>query len=129
MVLASIVIPSWVTYSVTTLKGDTFEKHIGLHKSCSTLNDPKCRPFPTEELCMAGERYFCSLWRTIGFLASFSAILCLACLVSFLVVMSGGKYKRETGWRLVVGMLSLVSVVQLAIISMVVSFVYLEKTN
>lgn len=121
MVIASISIPHWISYSVTTAKGETFTKHIGLHKSCSSLDDPHCRDFPYEELCQDGQRYFCSLWKTVGFLASLAAILCLATLVSFGVVMKGGKYKRETGWPLVAVLLTLVSVVEFVIISIVVS--------
>lgn len=120
MIFASIALPHWVSYSVTTAKGDTLEKHIGLHRSCSTLDDPECRPFPYRELCQEGERYFCSMWKTVGFLASFSVILCLGALVSFVVVMRGGKYKRETGWPFVAAMLSLVSTVEFIIISIVV---------
>lgn len=120
MVVASIWIPHWVSYSVTTGSGETFEKHIGLHKSCSSLDDPHCRPFPYKELCQGEERYFCSMWRTVGFMASFSVILCLACVVSFVVIMSGGKYKRETGWPFVGAMLTLVAVVEIVIISIVV---------
>ena len=54
-------------------------------------------------------------------MASLSAILCLACLVAFTVVMSGGKYKRETGWPFVTAMLSLVAIVQFVVIAIVVS--------
>lgn len=123
MAVASIWIPHWVTYSVTTPSGDTFEKHIGLHQSCSTLDDPHCRTFPSKDLCQDGERYFCSMWRTVGFMASFAVILCLACLVSFLVIMGGGKYKRETGWPFVGAMLTLVAVVEFVIIS-IVAYLY-----
>ena len=121
MIIASLWIPNWVSYSVTTSSGETFEKHIGLHKSCSNLDDPPCRPFPYKELCQDGERYFCSMWRTVGFLASFSVILVLASLVCFFVVMRGGKFKRETGWPFVTGMLSFVAIVEFVIISIVVS--------
>ena len=113
--------PYWVSYSVTTAKGETIEKHIGLHKSCSNFDDPPCREFPYRELCVEGERYFCSMWRTVGFMASFATILSLACVVSFGVIMAGGKYKRETGWPFVGAMLTLVSVVEFVIISLVVS--------
>ncbi|KAF4122667.1 hypothetical protein GMORB2_6974 [Geosmithia morbida] len=119
MIVASIATPRWVTYSVTTPLGDRLEKHIGLHKSCSTLDEPHCRPFPHRELCQAGQRYFCDMWKTIGFLSSLSVVLCLACLVTFVVVMRGGKYKRETGWPFVTVMMGLVSGVEFLIISMV----------
>ncbi|KAJ6440497.1 pre-mRNA splicing factor [Purpureocillium lavendulum] len=119
MIIASIVTPNWVTYSVTTPKGERFEKHIGLHRSCSSLDSPPCRDFPPAELCQDGERYFCSMWRTIGFMASLATILCLACLVTFGVIMRGGKYKRETGWPVVSGILALVAIVEFVIISIV----------
>ncbi|KAH6899724.1 hypothetical protein B0T10DRAFT_3502 [Thelonectria olida] len=119
MVVVSIWLPNWVSYSVTTTAGETVEKHIGLHKSCSNLDDPPCQPFPLPELCQNGERYFCSMWRTVGFMASFSTILCLAGLVCFAVILGGGKYKRETGWPFVGALLTLVSVVEFATISIV----------
>ncbi|KAL7786634.1 hypothetical protein V8C37DRAFT_391919 [Trichoderma ceciliae] len=123
MIVASITEPHWVSYSVTTTKGETLEKHIGLHKSCSSLDDPHCRDFPSKELCQYGERYFCSMWRTVGFMASFAIILCLASLIAFALVMGGGKYRRETGWPFVSALLTLVSVVEFIIIS-IVAYLY-----
>lgn len=120
MIIASISIPNWVTYSVTTTAGETLEKHIGLHKSCSSLDDPPCRRFPHKDLCQEGERYFCSMWRTVGFMASFAVIICLAGLVGFGIILKGGKYKRETGWPFVTVMLGLVAVVEFIVISIVV---------
>ncbi|KJZ78739.1 hypothetical protein HIM_02130 [Hirsutella minnesotensis 3608] len=119
MIITSTATPNWVSYSVTTAKGETFEKHIGLHKSCSNLNEPRCHDFPAPELCQADGRYFCSMWRTIGFMASLATILCLACVVAFVVIMRGGKYKRETGWPFIAGMLSFVAIAELVVISMV----------
>ncbi|GFP52677.1 hypothetical protein ACSS6W_003236 [Trichoderma asperelloides] len=123
MIVASITEPHWVSYSVTTTSGETLEKHIGLHKSCSSLDDPHCRDFPSKELCQYGERYFCSMWRTVGFMASFTIILCLASLIAFALVMGGGKYRRETGWPFVSALLTLVSVVEFIIIS-IVAYLY-----
>ncbi|KAG5658270.1 hypothetical protein KAF25_007221 [Fusarium avenaceum] len=123
MIAVPIWLPNWVTYSVTSATGDTVERHIGLHKSCSTLDDPYCRDFPPRDLCEGGERYFCSMWRTVGFLASFTTLLCLGGLVTFIVIMCGGKYKRETGWPFAAGMLTLVSVVEFAAIS-IVAYLY-----
>ncbi|RSL70784.1 hypothetical protein CEP54_001644 [Fusarium duplospermum] len=122
MIVTSIWLPNWVSYSVTTASGETVEKHIGLHKSCSTLTEPQCIDFPPKELCQ-GERYFCSLWRTVGFMASFATILCLGGLVTFIVIMSGGKYKRETGWPFVGSMMTLVAVVEFITIS-IVAYLY-----
>ncbi|PHH67450.1 hypothetical protein CDD81_63 [Ophiocordyceps australis] len=119
MTIASISTPAWLTFSITTPLGQTFSKKIGLHRSCYSLETPKCQPFPRPELCQDGQRYFCSLWRTIGFMAALTAILSFATIICFIIVMYGGKLKRETGWPFVTGMLGLVSVVELAIISMV----------
>ncbi|PFH60815.1 hypothetical protein XA68_10276 [Ophiocordyceps unilateralis] len=118
MLIASIATPNWISYSVTTAKGDHVGKNIGLHKSCSNLGTPHCHEYPTADMCENGLRSFCSLWRTISFMASLATILCLGCLTSFLVVMRGGKYKRETGWPFVTGMLSVVAVVELVLVSM-----------
>jgi uncharacterized membrane protein len=120
MVIASISVPRWISYSVKA--GDqTFEKHIGLHQSCSNLDEPNCRSFPYRELCQEGERYFCSMWRTVGFLASVSALMCLAGLVAFVVIIKGGKYKRETGWPFATLMMAIVSILQFVSIAIVVS--------
>ncbi|KAI9172447.1 hypothetical protein HJFPF1_01949 [Paramyrothecium foliicola] len=123
MLVTASWIPHWVSYSVRTGMGETIEQHIGLHRSCSNLDDPPCREFPYRELCVEGERYFCSMWRTVGFMTAFAIILSLACVVSFFVIMGGGKYKRETGWPFVGAMLTLVSVVQFVIIS-IVAYLY-----
>jgi hypothetical protein len=61
------------------------------------------------------------MWRTVGFLASFTTLLCLGGLVTFVVIMSGGKYKRETGWPFAAAFLTLVAVVEFVSISIVVS--------
>ena len=61
------------------------------------------------------------MWRTVGFLASVSALMCLAGLVTFAVIMKGGKYKRETGWPFATLMMAIVSIIQFVSISIVVS--------
>ncbi|KAG5913955.1 hypothetical protein E4U42_000750 [Claviceps africana] len=120
MIIASIFQSSWISYHVTSPKGDSFDVNVGLHERCFSTHDPPCTPYPSADLCQGENgRHFCSVWRTVGFLASLSAILCLATLVCFLVVMRGGKYRRETGWPLVSGMLTVVAVVELVVISAV----------
>ncbi|KAM0510275.1 hypothetical protein ACHAPB_000625 [Verticillium nonalfalfae] len=68
-----------------------------------------------------GERSFCSMWRTVGFLASFATILQLATIVSFLVIMVGGRFKREVGWKLLGLMLVVVGLFEFSIMGIVVS--------
>ncbi|CAJ2502655.1 Uu.00g100490.m01.CDS01 [Anthostomella pinea] len=114
MTIASILTPHWVSYSVTADNtGSTFTKHIGLHTSCSSVDEPSCRPFPTDDDCR-DDKFFCSMWRSSGFLLSFATIVELATLITFLVVMAGGKYKREMGWKLIGGFLMADAVVEFA---------------
>ncbi|KAI1183006.1 hypothetical protein F5B17DRAFT_417940 [Nemania serpens] len=113
LTIVSLFTTHWVTYSVTASTGSTFTKRLGLHESCSSVADPACRPFPSEDDCR-DDKTFCSLWRTSGFLLSFATIVELATLVSFLVVLAGGKYKREGGWRLIGGFLLADAVVEFA---------------
>lgn len=50
---------------------------------------------------------------------SFAAVLELVTLVTFLVVVLGGKQKRETGWKVLAFMLMLVGVIQCAAMAIV----------
>ncbi|KAM3520569.1 hypothetical protein NHJ13051_006776 [Beauveria bassiana] len=119
MVVASIAMPNWIDYAVTTAKGDTIRKTIGLHRTCSTLDGYRCGPFPTRALCQSEQRYFCTLWRSTGWLASFSVVLGLAGFVAFGATLGGGKYKRESGWPFVAGLIAVFAAVQLVVISVV----------
>ncbi|OAA57719.1 hypothetical protein ISF_06960 [Cordyceps fumosorosea ARSEF 2679] len=120
MIVASIAMPNWIDYAVTTAKGDTVRKTIGLHRSCSNLDGPRCVPYPTAALCQSAERrYFCTVWRTTGWLASFSVVLGLAGLLSLAVTLAGGKYRRESGWPLVSGLVATFAAVQLIVVSVV----------
>ncbi|KAI0017467.1 hypothetical protein F4780DRAFT_755546 [Xylariomycetidae sp. FL0641] len=113
MTITSILTPHWVSYSVTAETGSTFSKNIGLHQICSSVDSPSCRPFPNKDDCR-DDQFFCSMWRTSGFLLSFATIVELATLITFLVVMAGGKYKREMGWKLIGGFLLADAVVEFA---------------
>ena len=52
---------------------------------------------------------------------SFAAVLELVTLVSYLVVILGGKQKRETGWKVLTFLLMLVAIIQCAAMAIVVS--------
>ncbi len=123
MIVASIALPDWIDYAVTTAQGDTIRKTVGLHKSCSTLDGGRCAPYPTAALCQSDseQRYFCTAWRTTGWLASLSVVLGLAGLVVFAVTLGGGKYRRESGWPFVAAMIATFAAVQLIEVSVVVS--------
>lgn len=125
MTLASIATPNWISYSARTPGGGVFSRTVGLHRSCSSVADPPCRHFPDEEECEGGGRYFCSMWRTTGFLMSLAAVAELASMVGFLVIVAGGRLKRESGWRVLAALLSVVAVVQFAAVGIVVSLAIL----
>jgi len=107
LTITSIVSPKWISLTVPSPSGGTVTDTIGLHKRCasSTVGN-KCVPFPEESRCDGEDRSFCSMWRTTGFLMNFAVVAELATLVGFLVVLAGGRVKREgTGWKVLGGML------------------------
>lgn len=54
------------------------------------------------------------MWRTVGFLMSFATVAELATLVGFVTIMTGGKAKRERGWKILSMLLMVVAVIQFA---------------
>lgn len=121
MTIVSITLPDWITYTVTTPATTPLTQHIGLHRSCSNFRDPPCRPYPTEQQCAGAEAAFCRLWRTAGFLANFAVALHLVMVVVYVVLLVGGKRKREGGWGILGGLLGGIAVVEFAIIGIIVS--------
>lgn len=126
MTLASILVPHWVSMDVPIHGSDkTYSQHLGLHHYCNTaLPDKPCRTFPdTDKDCSGDDKYFCSMWRTSGFLMSFATIAELATVVGFVVTIGGGQFKREYGWKVLCGLLATVSVAQFASMGLV-SFLF-----
>ncbi len=126
MTFAAIFIPDWITWSVDTPTGGHFTKTIGLHRSCSSTSST-CVHFPQYEDCHGTDRYFCSMWRSVGFMMSFAAVLELATLVAYVLIIAGGRQKRETGWKVLAFMLMLVGIVQCASMAIVVCDFYAER--
>jgi hypothetical protein len=62
------------------------------------------------------------MWRSVGFLMSFAVVLEGMTLIAYLVVLAGGKQKRETGWRILTLFLVLIALVQCASMGLVVGF-------
>ena len=58
----------------------------------------------------------------MGFMMSFAAVLELATLVAYIMVILGGKQKREGGWKVLASMLLLIGVVQCASMAIVVCY-------
>lgn len=130
MTLSAVLIPDWITWDTQTVctlplishpsltHPQPYTKKIhytyGLHSRCSSLANPQCTPFPEPTDCAGPDRTFCSLWRTAGFLMSFSVILELAGLVGFAVVLLGGKQARESGWKVVLPLVLVAAAAQVA---------------
>lgn len=62
------------------------------------------------------------MWRSIGFLMSFAVVLDGMTLITYLIILGGGKQKRESGWKLLTLFLLMVGLVQCAAMGLVVSF-------
>lgn len=123
MTLASIITPKWVTYTVQSPSGGTVYDTIGLHRRCTSSTDT-CAPFPDPARCRDGHgggASFCSMWRTTGWLMSFATVAELAAVIGFLIVMVGGRVKREGRWKILGGMLVAVAVAQFLGMAVVVS--------
>ncbi|KAF8865060.1 hypothetical protein BDZ45DRAFT_796874 [Acephala macrosclerotiorum] len=117
MTFASIFIPDWITWRVETDDGG-FRKTIGLHQSCSSTNT-QCQYFPQYEDCHGTDRYFCSMWRSVGFMMSFAAVLELVTIMAYVVVLAGGKQKRENSWKVLSFLLVVVGLLQCASMAIV----------
>jgi len=61
------------------------------------------------------------MWRSVGFLMSFAVVGEGGTLIAYIVVLGGGKQKRESGWKILSGMLFLVGVIQCTGMALVVS--------
>jgi hypothetical protein len=120
MTIASIVTPKWISYTEITKSGNAVYDNIGLHRRCMSTHPDGCVPFPDEAGCEANS-HFCSLWKTTGFLMSLAAVMDLVTIVGFLVIVAGGKEKREMGWRLLCGMLGVVAALQFGAVAVAVS--------
>ncbi|CAG7963261.1 unnamed protein product [Penicillium salamii] len=115
LTIASIVIPKWVTYQS---EKPNYHYSYGLHRRCSSITDT-CESFPQREDCHGEDRYFCSMWRSVGFLMSFAIVLQGMSVVTYLVILSGGKRLRENGWTVLSLMVGLSAIVQAAGMSIV----------
>ncbi|KAL4920900.1 hypothetical protein BDW62DRAFT_198352 [Aspergillus aurantiobrunneus] len=114
--IASIAIPNWVSYH--SKKQPTYDYSYGLHSRCSSLTDT-CESFPTREDCVGEDRYFCSMWRTVGFMMSFAVVLEAMSVFAYLIILTGGKSLRESGWKALSIMILLSAAVQAASMSLV----------
>ena len=128
--LTSIIEPRWISWNSETVSslhlphlshgvslkyplqpsGEHIHYTYGLHRRCSSLTG-NCVYFPHHEDCH-GDRYFCSMWRSVGFLMSLAVVIEGMTLITYIVILAGGKQKRESGWKILSGLLVLVGLIQ-----------------
>ncbi|OJJ03299.1 hypothetical protein ASPVEDRAFT_53770 [Aspergillus versicolor CBS 583.65] len=113
--IASIIVPNWVSYHS---EKPTYHYSYGLHRRCSSLTDT-CESFPKRSDCVAEDRYFCSMWRTVGFMMSFAVVLEGMSVVAYLIILGGNKALRESGWKILSILILSAAVVQAASMSVV----------
>ncbi|KAK3946045.1 hypothetical protein QBC46DRAFT_277007 [Diplogelasinospora grovesii] len=139
LTISSISSPNWISYSVSTGTSIIRDRY-GLHLHCTTTTPltppttsdsdgslrspypgmPGCVHFPDENQCKGAEKQFCTKWRTTGFLMSFATVAELVTVVGFLVIMSGGRVKREQGgWRILGGLMGVTAGIQFFALSIV----------
>ncbi|KAJ6115648.1 hypothetical protein N7523_006065 [Penicillium sp. IBT 18751x] len=119
LTLSSIIIPRWVSYHS---EKPAHHYSYGLHKRCSSLTNT-CESFPQREDCHGDDRYFCSMWRSVGFLMSFAVVLQGMSIVTYIVILMGGKRLRENGWRLLSLLIVMSALLQAASMS-IVAYLY-----
>lgn len=61
------------------------------------------------------------MWRSVGFLMSFAVVLQGMTLVAYIIILAGGRQKRETGWKVLSFLLLLTGCVQCAAMAIMVS--------
>ncbi|KAI9671904.1 MAG: hypothetical protein M1817_003450 [Caeruleum heppii] len=120
MTLAAIIIPKWISWDSETPSGTHIHYTYGLHRRCSSLTGT-CDHFPQYDDCHGEDRYFCSMWRSVGWMMSFAVVLEGMTLVAYITILAGGRQKRETGWKVLSSLLLFIAVVQCAGVAIIVS--------
>lgn len=118
LTIASIALPNWITYTSPAIRKPIHVSY-GLHKRCSSITG-QCTDFPQYEDCVGEDRYFCSMWRSTGFLMNFSVVIELACIIAYITILVGGRASREAGWKVLSGLLGLAALGQMIAMALVV---------
>ena len=132
MTLASIIIPNWIAYDTTSSSGKNLHYTYGLHRRCSNTNQPpdssihltssvSCTSYPRYSDCQGEDRYFCSMWRSVGFLMSFAVVVEGMTIAAFAILLAGGKQRRESGWGALAILTGLAAFVQAIGMALIVS--------
>ena len=125
LTLASIIIPEWISFEDETDHGTTIHSTYGLHRQCSNTDALSatrlhCSSFPTLEDCRGEDRYFCSMWRSVGFLMSFAVVIEGMTIAAFVILILGGKQMREQGWGVMALLALIAALVQSCAMALIV---------
>lgn len=125
MTLAAIIVPQWISFDSETNHGTNIHYTYGLHRRCSNTNSLSlsssfssattavtCVPFPLYSDCRDNDRYFCSMWRSVGFLMSFAVVIEGMTIAAFVILLAGGKQRREQGWGVLAILTAVAALVQ-----------------
>lgn len=139
--------PNWISYDTTTVShssttgafthtsqdsGKNLRYTYGLHRRCSNTRLPpdmsfhitsslECVEFPRLLDCHGENRYFCSMWRSVGFLMSFAVVIEGMTIAAFAILLAGGKQRREAGWGALAILTALAATVQAIGMALIVS--------
>jgi hypothetical protein len=130
MTIAAIIIPNWISFENETNHGTHIHYTYGLHRRCSNTNSPSylsvstnslhCVAFPQFSDCQGSGRYFCSMWRSVAFLMTFTVVIEGMAIVAFAVLICGGKQLREQGWGVMAILAGLAAFIQIAAMTLIV---------
>ncbi|KAF2274721.1 uncharacterized protein EI97DRAFT_380874 [Westerdykella ornata] len=109
MTVHSISLPRWISFAAE----DGRTSSLGLHKFCSSVRGT-CDAFPQPTDCTGDRKNFCHMWRTVGFLISFTVVVELATLVGFGVIIAGGVQRRKVGWSIISLLVAVAGIIQCA---------------
>ena len=129
LTLASIIVPEWISFEDETNHGTYIHSTYGLHRKCSNTENVlsttslHCRPFPNDHDhdCSGENRYFCSMWRSVGFLMSFAVVIEGMTIAAFVILIVGGKQRREQGWGVMALLAVISALVQACAMALIVS--------
>ncbi|CAG8669379.1 14547_t:CDS:2, partial [Funneliformis mosseae] len=95
--LISLFMPEWLRFeSPRPYKTIT---NYGLFQKCSTLNDVKCRDFPSIDYGDCEEERFCEEWNTARNAMIFAAVIGgLTLIYCIIVLLSGGSHHKHA-WK------------------------------
>lgn len=130
LTIAAIIIPNWISFESETNHGTHIHYTYGVHRRCSNTDMPShspvsssslhCEGFPRKADCQGGDRYFCSMWRSVAFLMTFAVVIEGMTIVAFVILISGGKQRREHGWGVMAILAGLAAFIQVAAMALTV---------